>query len=94
MRLLDPKISKWARRHIYLFIALAAVIVFVGGYFGATYLTQLARETFSTLSEDDPNWLFYRDGGYGLVLFFLSFLIGVGLLIVALFVAIWQTWPS
>lgn len=88
MRILDAKSSHWTIRHIYVIMALAGVAVLIGGHFISVYMMQISYEIFETLPEDDPNWLFYRDGGYGLALFFLSMLVGGGLVFLSSIVAI------
>ncbi len=88
MRLLDPRSSNWAIRHIYVIMAVAGVVILIGGYFIALYLIERNHEIFETMSPDDPHWLYYRDGGDGLLAFFFSLVIGGGLIILSPIVAV------
>jgi hypothetical protein len=63
MRILDPRSSRWAIRHIYVIMAAVGIISLalvqpVGGYLSARNDVLFAKATF-----DDPNFVYLHEGG-------------------------------
>jgi hypothetical protein len=88
MRLFDAKSQHWTKRHIYVFMAAAGFAIIAIGYPVVGFLEERNQDLADECGFDCPNFMYYHNGGDGLLVFFLSLAIGGGLLILSPIVAI------
>jgi hypothetical protein len=88
MRLLDAKSPHWAIRHIYVFMAIAGLLLVASMYPIVGYLSVRNQAILENMPFDSPNWVYYHDGGDAALAFFMLLGFGIGLLIISPMVAI------
>ncbi len=86
MRLLDAKSSRWAIRHIYVVMALVGSLMMALMYPVGIYLQARNQELLDKLCIDeacieDPNFMYYHDGGDAM---FAGLLFGLGFALLVL----------
>jgi hypothetical protein len=88
MRIFDTKSPHWAIRHVYVIMAAVGVGILVLSYPITLYLAERNQENSKDVSIDNPNFMYYPNGGDSTIVGLLSFGIGIGLILLSPIIAV------